>query len=397
MEASVNPPFLMKAWELDPTAHQYDDSVTQLIHAERQAPVQLGADRSLRAKVIDACGMTCTFCHNEGTPVAADERSTGVRMNASSLSGRVSVFAVTNGVNFIPGSMLADESFRGSLRSLHSRLDLNELHLTGGEPTLNKHLPDIVRVATQEGYSVKMTSNGENGARIIPSLASAGLVKVNFSIFGTTPEELASVQHEKFRDTARAARKIQALHRSIASAVENGVGVSANVVVPNDSHFERLDRILAEFEPRLELRLLPDLEAGSDSYFAIYKYLSDRQAIPTMSTIEAGSSNARVHYELPEGRTVTFKQIRPARLPDTCSTCQFNNNEDCKEGYYGIRLYVDDGGTYRVGVCIQRMDITATIEEFLVSSLADEVKLYKEQEYNNLIDVNKRSSDDEKY
>ena len=29
-------------------------------------------DRTLRVKIIDACGMTCTFCHNEGTPVVSD-------------------------------------------------------------------------------------------------------------------------------------------------------------------------------------------------------------------------------------------------------------------------------------------------------------------------------------
>ena len=35
-------------------------------------PVHVQHDRTLRVKIIDACGMTCTFCHNEGTPVAAD-------------------------------------------------------------------------------------------------------------------------------------------------------------------------------------------------------------------------------------------------------------------------------------------------------------------------------------
>lgn len=383
MRVESNPSFLTKAQALDPELNPYGESVAQLIYEERDATTNIGVDRSLRAKVIDACGMTCTFCHNEGTPVAADERA------RTNFSGRVSVFASTNGVDFIPGSMQADENLRESFGALRDELDLNELHLTGGEPTLNKNLADIICIATQEGYTVKMTSNGENGAKIIPRLAASGLAKINFSIFGTTPEELASVQHVKFQDTERATRKINALHRSIACAVENGIGVSANVVVPNDSHFERLDRILEEFEPKLELRLLPDLDSGSESYFAIYKYLSDRGARPVLSTIEAGSSNARVRYELPGGRSIVYKQIRPARLPDTCSTCQFNNDEACKEGYYGVRLYVDDQGSYKIGVCIQRMDITTDLKGFLSSPLAQEVKLYKEEEYNSLVSASK--------
>ena len=33
-------------------------------------PVHVDKDTTLRVKIIDACGLTCTFCHNEGTPVA---------------------------------------------------------------------------------------------------------------------------------------------------------------------------------------------------------------------------------------------------------------------------------------------------------------------------------------
>ena len=35
--------------------------------------------------------------------------------------------------------------------------------------------------------------------------------KINFSIFGTTPEELAMTQHERYQNPALAARKLNAL------------------------------------------------------------------------------------------------------------------------------------------------------------------------------------------
>jgi cyclic pyranopterin phosphate synthase len=119
---------------------------------------------------------------------------------------------------------------------------------------------------------------------------------------------------------------------------------------------------------------LPDLDKGPESYYAIYNLLAKLGAVPTKAFIDAGSSNARVGYELPNGRTVFFKQIRPARLAETCDDCAFNNGADCKEGFYGVRLYRDKEGVYRVGVCIQRMDLTSPIEEFMRSNLYNEVQ-----------------------
>ena len=49
-------------------------------------PVHISRDRTLRVKILDACGLTCTFCHNEGTPVAVDNHS-GV-FTAAGRSGR---------------------------------------------------------------------------------------------------------------------------------------------------------------------------------------------------------------------------------------------------------------------------------------------------------------------
>ena len=54
-------------------------------------------------------------------------------------------------------------------------------------PRANK----VVKAIEEAGYKVKVTSNGENGARHMKLLADAGVSKINFSIFGTTPEELS--------------------------------------------------------------------------------------------------------------------------------------------------------------------------------------------------------------
>lgn len=375
---------LTTAWQLDAENHGYGQEVTEIIYCERAVPVNVSLDQSLRPKIIDACGLSCTFCHNEGTPVATDN-TMAINLTAKpGKSGRVSVFSETNGVDFIPGKMLPDYRFKEALSLLREGLDLKELHLTGGEPSLHTQLPALITAARETGYRVKMTSNGERGSQIIPECAEAGLEKIVFSIFGTTPAELAAVQHDRYKDFDSAKRKIDALQAAITSAADNGIETAANIVMPDVIHANRVLRVINEYDQRLSVRILPDIDRGSESYYAIYQLLARMGAVATDSLVEAGSSNARVRYKIADDREVIFKQIRPARLHETCSDCQFNNPDDCKEGFYGVRLYVDKTGQYQVGVCIQRMDLTMPVEQFITSGLFKEVKEMREQDLKNL-------------
>ncbi|MCB9813135.1 MAG: hypothetical protein H6772_01880 [Pseudomonadales bacterium] len=50
------------------------------------------------------------------------------------------------------------------------------------------------------------------------------------------------------------------------------------------------------------------------------------------------------------------------------------------EGFYGIRLYKGDDGLVRVGVCIQRMDLTVTVKEFQNSGIVENIKQLRKQQ-----------------
>lgn len=117
----------MSVYDLSP-------AVESLVELEKEVPVVVGVDVSLRPKIIDNCGMACVFCHNEGTPVASAHfiQNKLLLPNPTYRGGRVSIFENTNGVNFIPGVMQANESFAHSLNVMHRTLGLEELHLTGG-------------------------------------------------------------------------------------------------------------------------------------------------------------------------------------------------------------------------------------------------------------------------
>jgi cyclic pyranopterin phosphate synthase len=340
-------------------------------------PTHIYTNRTLRVKIIDSCGLTCTFCHNEGTPVVVDNiRHSPGTFVPLGRSGRTSIYAPTNGATFLPAPMLPDADYMHALVSLRDALDVDELHLTGGEPTLHPSLAKLVALSVQAGFRVRMTSNGERGAEQMAACAAAGLEKVNFSIFGTTPVELAAVQHERYGNAARATRKLDALKASIAAAVEHGVTANANIVVPDHGHIERVHRLLDEYAPQLSVRLLNSLDQGQASIDAVEQALWERGAVAEAHHVTAGVSGARTAYRLPDGRRVYFKQIRRVRLPQTCAGCRFNNDTDCQEGFYGVRLYRDRAGGYQVGVCIQRMDLCQPLDAFLTSDTPDEIRRF---------------------
>jgi molybdenum cofactor biosynthesis enzyme MoaA len=350
-----------------------------------ELPVTVNVDCTLRVKIIDACGLTCTFCHNEGTPVVADNLTrTPETFVPLGRTGRVSIYAATNGARFLPAPVLPDDDYRHALTALRDALGVSELHLTGGEPTLHTGLPQLVRLARHAGFRVRLTSNGEHGADQMQRCAEAGVERVNFSIFGTTPKELAAVQHARYRDTTRAARKLDALQASVQAAVTAGITVSANIVVPDHSHIKRVHRLLDEYSPHLSVRLLNSLAHGQESIDAITDALAERKAEPEARYVTAGVSGSRTAYRLPDGRRVYVKQIRRVRLPDTCAGCRFNNNTDCEEGFYGVRLYRDRDGVFQVGVCIQRMDLCRPLEAFLASDLPGEIRRLRELDHSQL-------------
>lgn len=351
-----------------------------------EPPMEIAEDRTLRVKIIDRCGLACTFCHNEGTPVTADNReaAAGELISGGGRTGRVSIYTPGNGANFLAAPVRPDAGFRQAVTCLRDALGLTELHLTGGEPTLHPKLAELIGAATEAGFSVRMTSNGENGARMLPACARAGLEKVNFSVFGTTAAELAEVQGNKYASDSLASRKVHALRRSIDTAARHKVGMNANIVVPSYAHAPRVHRLLDEYSSKLEVRLLNSLHDEPESTRAIHHILDELRARPVRQRLVAGASGYRTEYELPGGRLLAVKRIRDLRLPRTCRDCRFNNGRDCEEGYYGLRLYRTTEGQHMVGVCIQRMDLCLPLDEFLRSDLRDEVLRLRERDYADL-------------
>ncbi|GAB7186174.1 hypothetical protein ATKI12_6005 [Kitasatospora sp. Ki12] len=354
--------------------------------ATQRPAVRVVRDNTIRVKVIDACGMACTFCHNEGTPVTADNKGRTLLpfLSGPGRTGRVSIYSETNGVDFLSAKMAPDMSFRRAVRTVARAFDAGEVHLTGGEPTLHAEVSSLVSVLTGMGLSVGMTSNGERGRQVMPACSAAGLNRVNVSVFGTTAEELRAVQSERFNAAGLADSKVRAAEQTIRAAVSNGVKVSVNIVVPGMAHVDRVVNLVESYGQFADVRMLTSIQDGAESAAAISEVLARVGAEPVLRTFTAGTSDERTLYRALGGRAVYVKRLLPVRLPGTCASCRFNNDTDCEEGYYGIRLYLTEQGEYMVGVCIQRMDLCVTVADLPRSGIVEEVLAFKDAEVRRL-------------
>jgi cyclic pyranopterin phosphate synthase len=123
--------------------------------------------RDLRISVTDRCNFRCVYCMpEEGMQWLA--RDTILSLEEIERLARVAV-----------------------------SLGVNEIRLTGGEPTLRPGLTDLIRqLATLDGlHSLSLTTNGFLLDRLAGPLAEAGLTRINVS--------LDTLDHDRFHQVAR--------------------------------------------------------------------------------------------------------------------------------------------------------------------------------------------------
>lgn len=121
--------------------------------------------RDLRLSVTDRCNFRCVHCLPE------------------------------EGVTFLPRSDVLgfDEIVRAA--AVARRLGVTSVRITGGEPLVRQGVPELVgRLAALGFDDLSLTTNGSELARLAPSLAAAGLHRVNVSCDSLSPERFARIR-----------------------------------------------------------------------------------------------------------------------------------------------------------------------------------------------------------
>ena len=334
----------------------------------------IAIDHSIRAKITDMCGLSCSFCHNEGTLVRQAN------------SSRASVFSKKNHCTLRPGEMSVDDNFFNLFKQAKYRLDLEEVHLTGGEPSLNIHAEDIVATLKGLGLTVKMTSNGETGGDRIKSIIDAGIDGINFSILGLTGEDFQKTQNNCHLDKSFYENKIRRMYEAIDLSIKEGIRVGINMVVSDFSSIDKTISLINYYKNRLRIKIQSDLSNIQESESAIDELLKRIGAKLIEHRIVAGVSDERLIYETKNGIKIVNKILRRIILNNACSGCSYSET-DCVEGFYGPRVYVDTDNNYFIGFCIMRMERIVPYNLFFSSQLCDEILSLRYDDYNNIINT----------
>lgn len=136
--------------------------------------------RKLRVSITEACNYRCTYC------MPADAR-------------------------FPPANRyLQAEEYPALIEPL-ARLGIRKVRVTGGEPLLRPGFRNIMRaLASVDGITLALTTNGHLLARQLPFLREVGLRSINVSVDSLSPERFACITRggdlERVLHALRAAR-----------------------------------------------------------------------------------------------------------------------------------------------------------------------------------------------
>jgi len=127
------------------------------------------------------------------------------------------------------------------LRILEEALELSvrQVAFSGGEPLLWEPLGDAVELASKGNIelTVYTSGNAPDFAAIIGRLASAGLQRVIFSIFGAT--------QKKHKEITRVHSSLQRTREAIATSIESGLNAELHFV-PLSNNYQDLEAIAQE-------------------------------------------------------------------------------------------------------------------------------------------------------
>ena len=130
--------------------------------------------RDLRVSLTDRCNLRCSYC------------------------------MPAEGLDWLPDeTVLTDDEIVRLIRIAVTRLGINEIRFTGGEPLVRRGLVGIVAESRAISAEVELsvTTNALGLARMADQLAAAGLDRVNVSLDSIRAETFAAItRRDRLRD-----------------------------------------------------------------------------------------------------------------------------------------------------------------------------------------------------
>lgn len=204
--------------------------------------------KDLRISVIDRCNLRCTYCMPK------------------------EIFG--NDYTFLPESeLLSFDEIMVVVRSL-SRLGVNKIRLTGGEPLLRKDLHDLVRAIVRvDGIDdIALTTNGMLLPKRAKELKEAGLQRVNIS--------LDAIDDDVFKEINGRGVVTQPVLNGIEAALEVGLEVKINMVVKKGMNEGQILPMARYFKGKdVILRYIEFMDVGNHNGWDFKNVISKKEIV----------------------------------------------------------------------------------------------------------------------
>jgi len=270
--------------------------------------------KKVRLKVNSNCNFSCSYCHKEG--------------------GKSSV-------------VKPNKEFINFSRQL-SNLGFFEVHLTGGEPTLNPYLIDICKILHNTGQRVSLTTNGSFKSKLLGNLQDNGVADIHFSFNSRNNRYLQEHSKSKLKIYENI---IGIQETNIIESVRINLNTFVNLLV--HGYYSKQDlQSVYEFCKinNVNLRILTSLVNREVSLLTINEFIQEN-GFTELSKAEKLSST-RITLIDRNDYKIVIKDVSPeTRLNGYCNDCTIN----CREGFYGIRAE-HDGEKFVFRLCLDRKD-----------------------------------------
>jgi len=267
--------------------------------------------RSLRISVTDRCNMRCRYCMPE-----AEYR-------------------------WLPRESVLSFEEIDRLAGIFTRLGVEKIRLTGGEPLLRHDLPVLIRMlASQPSLDdLALTTNGLLLAGLARPLKAAGLGRLTVS--------LDTLRAERLREFARTPRHADIVDGLGAAEAAGFRGTKLNSVIMRGFNEDEICD-LVEFgkEHDLEVRFIEYMDVGGATGWRPEAVVSAREILDRLARRYGGiepvvnglASAPADRYRLPDG---TIVGIIASTTRPFCRTC--DRARLTADGHFLLCLYADSG------------------------------------------------------
>jgi cyclic pyranopterin phosphate synthase len=206
--------------------------------------------KTLRVSLLSTCNLGCIYC-----TMGSDEE-----------------------ISYDHRPQTSSSNFLSIIKRLHSKLGLQTIRFTGGEPLLYRELVDVIAGVKAMGIDdLRLTTNAFLLERWANKLKEAGLRSVNVSLDAVDPDSF-------FRMTRR--KQLQRTLKGIEAAIDCGLEVKINSVIMKGENDDQILPLLNyAFSRNIPIRFLEVMAMGH-LYGKADEYLFSQQDILNAISME---------------------------------------------------------------------------------------------------------------